>query len=182
MRAADDRPLSRFQCPIPGTDQFLQPDGSAGPERTAAWIGLKASATESESVRIRRAAWALAGGSKAWFGLDQDWRDLTEELDAEIIAARQVDGVDAEMDARELELLRLTWNSHTAEAWRQTRRMLDRVEFLAAWSVLCVEAPDGWRTLEQIDALPTDVHDVLRYGYHLALQERAAGKAPSSSS
>lgn len=172
------------------TDRWLQADGRLGAEATAPTLTVLSEPTEGERAQIRARVWALAGGVLAYTELEQQLNEVTVALDAEIydapeFAHARFDG-ETERPAAEVQAslaaARVVWSGPLAQAHRELRSMLDRLQLMAAWSVLAVDPPEGLRTLEDLDGVGVDVVQILFNAMHLCGKEGAAGKALSSPS
>lgn len=174
-------------------DRWLQPDATWGLELTAAQFVMHAEPTISEDIRIQANLHTLAGGAVAWEELLATYRELSEVVEKEICAGPlserpkiDDDGVEREVNDAEwaglVRATRLVWLSPAGEALRRTDNMVQRLGFLATWSVLAVEAPPLMRSLEAMDNLPVETLDLIERAVNIAKREHDAGKAPSSPS
>lgn len=191
MRTARQRRCLVFRAYDVVSGLWLQADRTLGPETSAPVFTVRAEPTAGERLQIQSRAWALAGGVEAYVELEHNLDTLTHRLDAEIyddpsfVAARtNADGTQRDVDEVTVLLAasRLRWPSVMGEAYREVRNMLDRLQLMAAWSVLAVDPPPGLRSLEDLDAAGPDVVQVLFNAMHLLNGNDAAGKARSSPS
>lgn len=179
-------------CVENGNDGWLQVSGTWGPRASAAQFAVHAEETVSERGRIDVNVHTLAGGPVAWHELVHQRDALTELLDAEIGALGRP-SITSDGDSREatddewrkyIAMSRYLRPTPVGDAWRAVMAMIERVVFMARWPVLVVTAPEGWRTLQDLDQIPggaTTIDHLIR-AINRAGEEHTKGKGPPSPS
>ena len=138
--------------------KYLAPDGTFTESKDAAVkFRLHASATMGERTRIEIRKHDLAGGY-------QDWADLTGAVSRGMMRmAGKLEKLiwpDGKPEAKGKE--RMEQIEAIDKAWRESddieienlrglQILQRRIDFMAAWDVLVVEAPEGWRNLSERD-------------------------------
>lgn len=111
-----------------------------------------------DATRIERATHDLAGGLREFLDLQRGCESARLAALADIEAGiwptgrpkAATDEERGEQDKR----MQAAWASSeslTLDGYRVMRQMLDRLQFLASWPVLIVDAPKGWESIADME-------------------------------
>jgi hypothetical protein len=167
---------------------WLQPSGAWGAEDTAAQFAMHIDETISERLRIEASIYRLAGGALSWEELKRAHREMEEALDREIAdLGRPMIGDRWATDDEWRQFVAMSRYLHQSDvgaAWRASAAMMERICFMCRWPVLIIDAPNGMRTLEDMDRIAGGMEtiDLIIHAVNRAGSELQAGKAQPSQS
>jgi len=178
--AAEDKPAEPAK---PG--KYMLADKSAGSLEEAVWFSFYVEPTARERQAIQRGLYDLAGGMAPYLQLMRERDRVTATI------RQQVDQTAKEraLDKEDPEVFQAIWEqfADTYEMMLLTEigRNVDSMTFGAAWPVMGIDLPDGWRNIadkplsDRLYSLLWTQHDA---ALTISRAEVEAGKGRSSAS
>lgn len=164
-------------------NEFLYSDGLAGPdEALAVRFRTYTSATMLERNRIEKLTHEYAGGLREFLDLSKGCEAarvaVLRQVERELwpMGRPPVEGEEHDAQEEAFNAAWSGWDSIEKDGYASMRSMIDRVVFLATWTVLVVQPPDGWANLADRPGLDDGTFYAIWNAWLAATEETRAGK------
>jgi hypothetical protein len=162
---------------------FLRPDGTPGPKGEAVRFTFRPSPTPRDRARIDQLVHELAGGLREYLDLTRGIESTRALVLDQVVRSIWPDGrpsVEGGEVATQQDRIEAAWAAHDSvemDGLRTMQGIVDRLLFMATWSVLIEDPPEGWASIADRSGLDEATFYAIWTAWNTATEGSRRGKS-----